>query len=153
MSEAHERPRPTPGAVAPWAIIGVLLIVSVGLGWWGITMREQQRDLVARLVRMQATTPDRTPPAIVTIGPDTTRVSMPAPAGRWVVLVVHVEAEGEARLELRSGRVSVWTSREPARHGVVVPAALPASLVPPGEYELQVNDRVHLLTVTAGRTK
>jgi hypothetical protein len=76
-----------------------------------------------------------------------------APAGRWVVLVVHVETEGEARLELRSGRVSVWTSREPALHGVVVPAALPASLVPPGEYVLQVNDRVHLLTVTAGRTK
>jgi hypothetical protein len=136
-------------AVLPWAACGVLLVLVVGLGWWGVTMREQQRDLIARIRRLQAAAPDRIAPAIVPFGPDATHARLPLPVGRWVVLVVHVEEDGEARLELRSGRVSLWTAREPARRGVVVPPALPASLLPAGEYELVVNDEIHRLTVTA----
>ena len=138
--------RPTAGAVLPWAVIGILLIVSVSLGWWGITMREQQRDLVARVQRLQATAPDRVAPPILVFGPHITHATLSGPVGRWVVLVVHVNGEGDARLELRSGHVSLWTAREPARRGIVVPAALPASLLPAGEYELVVNDQVHRLT-------
>jgi hypothetical protein len=138
--------------VLPWVTVGALLIASVSLGWWGITMREQQRDLVTRLQRLQATAPDRLAPAIVSFGPDPTHATLAGPFGRWVVLVVHVNGEGETRLELRSGRVSLWTAREPARRGVVVPAALPASLLPAGDYELVVNDQVHRLTVTAATT-
>jgi hypothetical protein len=141
--------RPTASAVLPPVVIAVLLILAVSLGWWGITMREQQRDLVARIQRLQATAPDRVPPVIVSFGPGTTHARFSGPAGRWVVLVVHVDEDGDTRLELRSGRVSLWTSREQARRGVVVPAALPASLLPAGEYELVVNDQVHRLTVTA----
>jgi hypothetical protein len=133
----------------PWAIAGVLLIAAVSLGWWGITMREQQRDLVARIQRLQAAAPDRVPPAIVVFGPDRTHATLGGPVGRWVIFVVHVQEDGDTRLELRAGRVSLWTAREPARRGVVVPAALPASLLPAGDYELAVNDVVHRLTVTA----
>jgi hypothetical protein len=132
--------------------IGVLLVLAVSLGWWGITMREQQRDLIARVQRLQAAAPDRVQPAIVSFGPQATHARIDGPVGRWIVLVVHVEHDGEARLELRSGRVSLWTAREPARRGVVVPPALPASLLPAGEYELVVDDRIHRLTVTAAAT-
>jgi hypothetical protein len=135
--------------VLPWATIGVLLVTAVSLGWWGITMREQQRDLVARIQRLQATAPDRVAPALVSFGPGPTHATVTGPLGRWVVFVVHVRSDGDTRLELRSGRVSLWTAREPARRGLVVPAALPASLLPAGEYELVVNDEVHRLTVTA----
>ena len=141
--------RPTVGAVLRWVFGGVLLILTVSLGWWGITMREQQRDLIARIQRLQSTAPDRIPPAIVSFGPDITHATLGGPFGRWVVFVVHVNGDGDTRLELRSGRVSLWTARESARRGVVVPAALPASLLPAGEYELVVNDQVHRLTVTA----
>jgi hypothetical protein len=144
--------RPTVRGVLPWAVVGMLLIASVSLLWWAITMREQQRDLVARVQRLQAAAPDRVAPAIVFFGPEITHATLAGPVGRWIVIVVHVNGEAETRLELRSGRVSLWTAREPARRGVVVPAALPASLLPAGEYELVVNDRVHRLTVTAETT-
>jgi hypothetical protein len=150
--DPHLLNRPTVAAVLPWALVGVLLILCVGLGWWGITMREQQRDLVSRMQRLQAAAPDRLPPLLITFDPRITRVDVPRPAGRWVVFVVHVGTDRETRLELRAGRVSLWTARETARHGVIVPAALPASLLPPGEYELQVDDRVHRLTVSAAAT-
>jgi hypothetical protein len=141
--------RPTVTAVLPWAAGGVLLIAVVSLGWWGITMREQQRDLIARLQRLQAAAPDRVAPAIVFFGPDATDVRLAGPVGRWIVFVVYVDHDGETRLELRSGGVSLWTGREPARRGVVVPPPLPASLLPAGEYELVVNDARYRLTVTA----
>jgi hypothetical protein len=147
--EPHVLNRPTLAAVLPWALVGVLLILAVSLGWWGVTMREQQRDLISRVERLQTAAPDRVAPAIVSFGPDTTHATLAGPLGRWVVLVVHVEGEADTRLELRSGRVSLWTAREPARRGVVVPPALPSSLLPAGEYELVVNDEVHRLTVTA----
>ena len=150
--DPHLLNRPTAGAILPWVAGGLLLMLTVSLGWWGITMREQQRDLMARVQRLQATAPDRVAPAIVSFGPQPTHARIDGPVGRWIVLVVHVEHEGEARLELRSGRVSLWTAREPARRGVVVPAALPASLLPAGEYELVVDDEIHRLTVTAAAT-
>ena len=150
--DPHVLNRPTAGALLLSVAAGGLLILAVGLGWWGITMREEQRDLIGRLQRLQAAAPDRVPPAIISFGPDMTHAIVAQPAGRWVVLVVHLQGEADARLELRSGRVSLWTAREPARRGVVVPPALPASLLPAGEYELVVNERVHRLTVTAAAT-
>ena len=148
--DPHLLDRPTVGAVLPWAVCGVLLIIAVSLLWWAVTMREQQRDLVSRINRMQATAPDRVPPAIVSLGPDATHATMAAPAARWIVFVIHVRDDGDTRLELRSGRVTLWTANEPARRGVVVPAALPASMLPAGEYELLVDGLVHRLTVAEG---
>jgi hypothetical protein len=150
--DPHVLKRPTAAVILPWVAGGVLLVLTVSLGWWGITMREQQRDLIARLQRLQSAAPDRVPPAIVSFGPRPTHARIDGPVGRWIVLVVHVEHAGDARLELRAGRVSLWTAREAARRGVVVPPALPASLLPAGEYELVVDDVIHRLTVTAAAT-
>lgn len=144
--------RPTVAAVLPWAVCGVLLVATVSLGWWGITMREQQRDLMSRVQRLQAAAPDRVAPAIVTFGPQATHARLTGPRGRWVMLVVYVEQDRETPLELRSGRVRIWTARELPRRGVIVPPALPASLLPPGEYELVAGDERHRLTVTAAET-
>jgi hypothetical protein len=141
--------RPTLGAVLLWALVGVLLTLVVSLGWWGVTMREQQRDLVARVRRLQDATPDRTPPFVIRVSAGTPEIAFAFPSARWIVLVFEGAGEGDLRLELRSGGVSVWTAVEPARGGLAVPPALPASLLPPGAYELRVNDRVHRLTVTA----
>ena len=133
----------------PWVLIGVLLTLVVSLGWWGITMREEQRDLVARVRRLQDATPDRTPPFVVRVSAEASDIAFAYPAARWIVLVFEGEGQEDLRLELRSGGVSVWTAVEPARGGLAIPPALPASLLPPGAYELRVNDRVHRLTVTA----
>jgi hypothetical protein len=145
MTQPH-RPHPTVGAVLPWIIVAVLLTLAVALGWWSITMREQQRDLMSRVRRLQDATPDRVPPLVLRIARDG-ETTFARPAARWIVLVFEGEADGAVRLELRSGSVSLWSAVEPARDGLAIPPPLPASLLPPGSYELRVNDRRHRLTV------